>query len=144
MNANPDKFANIVYNDVVKMIQKMMAKNGGLVDLNTAMTLSMSNAVQSYLTIPNQYGKTAQQLLNENYPNIKFNILPELSSNEGEKLMLVVDSYEGMRTGVTSFTDKFFLMKLVNDTSSSYQKAAASTQGTIILRPNFVVTLVGV
>ena len=30
LNANPDKFANIVYNDVVKMIQKMMEKNGGL------------------------------------------------------------------------------------------------------------------
>ena len=144
LDANPDKFANIVYNDVVKMVQKMMSKNGGLVDLNTPMTLSMSNSVQSYLTIPNQYGKTAKELLSENYPQIKFEILPELSSNEGEKMMLVVDSYEGMRTGCTSFTDKFFLMKLVNDTSSSYQKAAASTQGTIILRPNFIVTMLGI
>lgn len=139
-----DGFANIVYNDIVKMVTKMMEKNGGLVDLNTSMKLAMSNAVQSYLTIPNVYGKTAQQLLKENYPNISIEILPELSSNEGEKLMLVVENYGGMQTGMTSFTDKFFLKRLIPDTSSYYQKAAASTQGCIILRPNFIVTLVGV
>ncbi len=38
----------------------------------------------SYLTIPNQYGKTAKVLLTENFPNLEIVQVPELSTTSGE------------------------------------------------------------
>lgn len=142
--ANPDQAANIVFNDVNKLITELFANNGGNLSVTEKMILGCSNKVLSYLTIPNAFGKTAKQLLEENYSGLVIEQLPELSTEAGEMLYLVVPELLGDQTGFSAFSEKFRLSRLVANTTSFEQKAMAGTFGTIIRRPSLVATMIGV
>lgn len=142
--ANPDSAANIVYNDVSKLYSELAANNGGHIDVNAPIVLGLSNKVISYLTIPNQYGKTAKVLLTENFPNIRIVQAPELSTASGEMLYMTVTDLYGDATGECAFAEKFRMGRLVAETSSFKQKAAAATWGCVIRRPSLVATMLGV
>lgn len=57
--AQPEKTANIVYNDINKLWAEISKNNGGLVDQNSRIILAVSNTRAPYLTEPNSFGLTA-------------------------------------------------------------------------------------
>lgn len=142
--ADPNNAATLVFNDVNKLWQELTANNGGHLDVNAPIVLGISNKMIGYLTQPNQYGKTAKVMLQENYPNIEFVQLPELSTNAGEMLYMTVRELYGDETGWSAFSMAFQLGRLVAHESSFTQKASAGTWGCVIRRPSLVATMTGI
>lgn len=144
INADPNNASTLVFNDVNKLIGELMARNGGLIDANTPMILGISNKQLNYLTQPNNFGKSALELLKGNYPALTVVQLPELSTTSGEMLYLTVPELLGDKTGETAYSRAYMLGRLVPKISSWEQKATASTFGCVIRRPNLVATMLGV
>lgn len=142
--ADPNNAATLVFNDVNKLWQELTANNGGHLDVNAPIVLGISNKMIGYLTQPNQYGKTAKVMLQENYPNIEFVQLPELSTDAGEMLYMTVRELYGDETGWSAFSMAFQLGRLVAHESSFTQKASAGTWGCVIRRPSLVATMTGI
>lgn len=142
--ADPNNAATLVFNDVNKLWQELTANNGGHLDVNAPIVLGISNKMIGYLTQPNQYGKTAKVMLQENYPNIEFVQLPELSTDTGEMLYMTVRELYGDETGWSAFSMAFQLGRLVAHESSFTQKASAGTWGCVIRRPSLVATMTGI
>lgn len=142
--ANPDKVANIVFNDVNKLWAELTANNGGHLDVNSPIILGVSNKMISYLTTPNQFGKTAKVMLQENYPNITIEQLPELSTSSGEMLYMVVPEVMGDATGFGAFSAKAVFGRVIPETSSFKQKVSAGTWGCVIRHPSLVATMTGI
>lgn len=142
--AAPSEAANIVFNDVNKLWQELTTNNGGNLDVNAPIVLGISNKMIGYLTIPNAYGKTAKTMLQENYPNIEFVQLPELSTASGEMLYMTVRELYGEPTGFCAFSAAYQLGRLVPQLSYFEQKASAGTWGCVIRRPSLVCTMTGI
>lgn len=142
--ASPAEAANIVYNDVSKLWSALTANNAGHLETNAPIVLGVSNRMISYLTIPNQYGKTAKVLLTENFPNLEIVQVPELSTTSGEMLYMTVRDLYGDETGWTAFAEKFRMGRLIPELSSYKQKASAATWGCVIRRPSLVATMLGI
>jgi hypothetical protein len=121
-----------------------MAKAGGHVDQNSPMNLGISNDMAAYLTYTNTYGKTAKEMLKENYPNLEIVTIPELSTVSGEELYLTVTEVEGISVGDTAFTEKLRLSRVVPETTSFKQKAMSGTFGTVIKQPAFIARMTGI
>lgn len=98
----------------------------------------------SYLTTPNQFGKTAKVMLQENYPNITIEQLPELSTSSGEMLYMVVPEVMGDATGFGAFSAKAVFGRIIPETSSFKQKVSAGTWGCVIRHPSLVATMTGI
>lgn len=144
VEANPTSAANIVFNDVNLLIAELMKNNGGHVSADETMILGIPNNVLAYLTIPNAYGKTALVLLKENYRNLDVVQLPELATDAGNMLYLVVPSLMGDETGFSAFSEKYRMSKLIEHTTWFEQKAMAGTYGVVIRRPTLIATMLGV
>lgn len=141
---DPDKAANYVFNDINDLIVELSEKNEGNFDQQARIILGISPGRFPYLTLPNQYGKTAAQLLKENYPNIEIVQLPELSTDGGEMLYMIVPEVLGDETGFTAFSEKYRLSRMVPHATSFEQKAFAGTWGCVIRRPSFIARMLGI
>ena len=142
--ADPNNAATLVFNDVNKLWQELSANNGGHLEVDSPIVLGISNKMIGYLTQPNQFGKTAKVMLEENYPNIKIVQLPELSTDAGEMLYMTVINLYDSDTGYCAFSRAFQLGRLIPNLSSFKQKATAGTWGCVIKRPSLVATMTGV
>lgn len=142
--ADPDTFANVCYNDINKLWVELASKNGGNIDANSRIVLAISNSAAPYLNVPNSFGLTAMAMLKQNFPSLEVVQVPELSTNSGEELYMVVPEVLGVETGNTAYGDKFRLGRLVPELSSYTQKAVGTTWGTIIRRPSLVARMLGV
>lgn len=142
--ADPNNAATLVFNDVNKLWQELTTNNGGHLDVNAPIVLGISNKMIGYLTQPNQFGKTAKVMLEENYPNIQIVQLPELSTDAGEMLYMTVTDLYGDSTGNCAFSRAFELGRLIPMLSSFEQKATAGTWGCVIRHPSLVATMTGV
>lgn len=142
--ADPDGFANVCYNDVNKLFNELSKNNAGNIDANSRIVLAISNTSAPYLNVPNSFGLTALAMLKQNFPNLEIVTVPELSTDAGEELYMVVPEVLGIETGNTAYGDKFRLGRLVPELSSFSQKAVGTTWGTIIRRPSLVARMLGV
>lgn len=141
---NPGNSANVIFADIAKLVGELMSKAGGHVDQNSPMTLGISNDMASYLTYANTYGKTAKEMLKENYPNLEIVTLPELSTVEGEELYLTATEVEGINVGDTAYSEKYRLSRVVMLETSYRQKAMSGTYGAVIKQPAFVARMTGI
>lgn len=142
--AQPEKTANIVYNDINKLWAEISKNNGGLVDQNSRIILAVSNTRAPYLTEPNSFGLTAMTMLKQSFPNIEVVQLPELTTTAGEMLYMTVPDLFGIETGICAFSEKYFLGRVVPEMSSYKQKVVGGTWGAVIRRPSLVATMLGV
>ncbi len=139
-----DGFANVCYADINKLWNDLASKNGANVDQNAHIVLAFSNAVASYLNVPNAFGLTATQMLKQNFPNMEMVQVPELSTGSGEMLYMIVPELLGTETGNCAFSDKFRMGRLVAHSSHFEQKVAGTTWGAIIKRPVLISRMLGV
>lgn len=142
--AQPEKTANIVYNDINKLWAEISKNNGGLVDQNSRIILAVSNTGAPYLTEPNSFGLTAMTMLKQSFPNIEVVQLPELTTTAGEMLYMTVPDLFGIETGICAFSEKYFLGRVVPEMSSYKQKVVGGTWGAVIRRPSLVATMLGI
>lgn len=130
--------------DISKMFYTLQARNKGLVDRSSPMTLIMSPESEVALTITNEFNVNVADLLKKNYPGIKIVTVPEYATAGGQKVQLVVDQVEGQKTWEPAFTEKMRAHPIIVELSSFKQKKSAGTWGTVIYRPGFVQGMIGV
>lgn len=141
---NAGTVANVIYNDVAKLVNELMGNNAGNVDQNTKFVLAVASDRYSYLQIPNSFGITALQMLKSNYPNMEVIQLPELATASGSMLYLSVPELFGEPTAECAFSEKMRMGTVEVKTTSFLQKAFGGTWGCVIRRPNLVSTMTGI
>lgn len=132
------KDAQGVYDDIQSLYALLISQTGGLVDRNDSMTLLLSPEAETHFTKTNQYNVNVTDQLKKNFPNMRIETAPEMSTPAGENIKLIVDSYEGVDTVEPTFTEKMRVHPMVLGLSSWRQKRSQGTVGTIIYRPIFV------
>ncbi len=135
---------NHVFNDVLKLWSELASKNGGNIDQNERIILAVSNAVVSYLSAPNQFGLTAMQMIKDNFPNLEVVQLPELSTNAGEQIKMIVPSLYGVDTMNVAFADKLRVGRVIQTVSGQKLKMVGTSWGCILKRSSLVATMTGV
>ena len=133
-----------INNDIQKLYKQLQTQAGGLIELDTPMTLAMSPLSEVYLTKTTDFNVNVSDILKKNFPNLKIVTAPEYSTTSGELVQLLVDSWEGQRTADTAFTEKLRAHPIVVQSSSFKQKKSQGTWGTIIYRPAFIAQMIGV
>ena len=135
---------NHVFNDVLKLWSELASKNGGNIDQNERIILAVSNAVVSYLSAPNQFGFTAMQMIKDNFPNLEVVQLPELSTQAGEQIKMIVPSLYGVDTMNVAFADKLRVGRVIQTVSGQKLKMVGTSWGCILKRASLVATMMGV
>ncbi len=132
------KGGQAVYDDVRAIYQELITQTQGLVDRNEKMTLLLSPEAETNFTKTNQYNVNVTDQLKKNFPNMRVETAPEMSTAAGEVIKLIVDAYEGVDTIEPTFTEKMRVHPMVLGLSSWRQKRSQGTVGTIIYRPIMV------
>lgn len=141
---NAATISNIIFNDIAKLINSMMANNAGLLDQSSEYVLAVATDRFSYLSTPNSFGLTALNLLQSNFPNLKVIQLPELVTDAGSMLYLTVPNLLGSPTAENCYSEKMRFGNMETYSTSWVQKAFAGTWGCVIRRPNLIATMLGI
>lgn len=145
---NPDGSPNATALEVLADIQSMyynaQKQAKGLITLDTKFTLAMSPLSEVAMTFTNEFKVNVADLLKKNYPNLTVKTAPEYSTAAGELVQLIADEVEGQRTATTAFTEKLRAHPMKLDLSSFKQKKSQGTWGTVIFRPIFITSMIGV
>lgn len=127
-----------VYDDIRALYEELISQTKGLVDRNERMVLVLSPEAETNFTKTNQYNVNVSDQLKKNFPNMRVETAPEMSTEAGEAIKLIVESYEGVQTVEPTFTEKMRVHPMVLGLSSWRQKRSQGTVGTIIYRPIMV------
>jgi len=134
-----------VYNDILKLFQKLVTQANGLVDQETKMTLAMSPTSRTNLGRTNEvFATNVEKMVQMNFPNLTIKTAPEYSTGSGELVQLIADELEGQRTASCAFTEKLRAHPIVIQLSSFKQKKSQGTWGTVIFRPFLISQMLGV
>jgi|SRR5579859_385275 len=141
--------ADVIYADVLRLVQQMIAQGNGLVDAETAYTMGISPGNVTNFNNTNQFNVNVYDQIKKNFPNLKIVTIPEFALNGGggaggtELVQLIADNVEGQRTCEAAFTEKMRAHAMVVKTSSWEQKKSQGTWGVIFYRPVFVAQMYG-
>lgn len=133
-----------VYTDIAAIFAQLVTQTGGILDMDTSMTLAMSPAMSVNLTKTNQYNVNVTDQLKKNFPNLKVQTAVEYSTTGGELVQLIADKLAGQDTGYGAFSDKMHAHAVVVDLSSFRQKKSGGTWGAIIRMPMAIAQMLGV
>lgn len=121
---------------------RLIGQTKGLVDRDARMVLLLSPQNEVNLLKTNQYNVNVVDQLKKNFPNMRIETAPEMSTAAGELVYLIVEEYEGVRTIEPTFTEKMRVHPMVLGLSSWQQKRSQGTVGAIIYRPLMVASLI--
>jgi hypothetical protein len=139
----------VIYADILRLVQQLIAQGNGLIDAETSMTMGISpgNAVNFNNT--NQYNVNVYTQIKTNFPNLKIVTVPEFAIAGGggaggtEFVQLIAENIEGQKTCEAGFTEKMRAHAIVTKTSSWEQKKSQGTWGTVIYQPFAIAAMVG-
>lgn len=132
-----------VLNDVQKIYKQLQTQAGGLVELDTKMTLAMSPISEVALTKTTEFNVNVSDILKKNFPNMTIKTAPEYTTASGELVQLIADEVEGQHTVDVAFTEKLRAHPIVVGSSNFKQKKSQGTWGAIIYRPAFISQMIG-
>lgn len=135
--------AQEINTDVQKLYKQLQTQMGGLVQLDSPLTLALSPISEVYLTKTTDFNVNVADILKKNFPNLKVKTAPEYTTTSGEFAQLILDDAEGQRTADTAFTEKLRAHPIVVAMSSFKQKKSQGTWGTIIYRPAAIALMIG-
>ena len=136
--------AQEINTDIQKLYKQLQTQMGGLLELDSKMTLAMSPISEVYLTKTTDYNVNVADILKKNFPNLTIKTAPEYSTASGELAQLILDEAEGQRTADTAFTEKLRAHPIVVASSSFKQKKSQGTWGTIIFRPAAIAQMLAI
>jgi hypothetical protein len=137
--------ANEIYTDIQSLFSLVVSQSGGLVEMDSPMTLAMSPASSVALTTTNQYNVNVEDLLKKNFPKLRIETAQQyLNTSAGNMVQLIVDELDGQKTGFCAFTEKMRAHKMVVKMSSFEQKKSQGSWGAIIFQPFAISSMVGV
>jgi hypothetical protein len=133
-----------VYADIQAIYKQLQTQANGLVELDTAMTLSMSPTSEVALTKVTEFNVNVMDMIKKNFPNLKVKTAPEYSTDSGELVQLMADEIQGQRTASVAFTEKLRAHPIIVQSSSFKQKKSQGTWGGIIFRSFLIAQMLGV
>lgn len=156
-----DNATNIeIYNDILKMLQRLVTQLDGIIDMGSPVTLVIPNSRQVLLNRTNDYSKPVTALLKDAMPNIRIAVAPELglqadgapaipssiagSGPAGNMMQMFVETLGGTRTIECAFPMRLRAHRLQTHASSYTQKMSTGTWGAVIRRPVAIAQMVGI
>lgn len=153
-NGAPAATANEVYNDVVSLVEQLIAQTNGVIDLDSKLILAMSPSSQVALTFTNSFGVNVKALLKENYPNMEILTAPQYGvqtannsqgySTAGNVIQLFAKEVNGQQVAYAAFSEKLRAHKLIAEPSAWMQKYTSGSWGVILRMPFAVTGMIGV
>lgn len=144
VNGKPNATALEVIADIQALYTQLQTQANGLVELDSKMTLAMSPVSEVALTFTTEFNVNVSDILKKNFPNMTVKTAPEYNTASGQLVQLIADEVEGQRTATTAFTEKLRAHPIKIELSSFKQKKSQGTWGTVIFRPIFIASLLGV
>lgn len=151
---SPAATANEVYNDILALVQKVIAQTNGAVDLQAKMTLAMSPSSQEAMLFANSFGVYVKNLLKEGLPNLTVKTAVQygaqtISNSQGYSavgnvVQLIVDEVDGQKVAYPAYNEKMRAHKIIPELSAWKQKMTGGTWGTILRLPIGVAGMIGV
>lgn len=125
-----------IFGDIQKIVDDLITKSQGLITANDKFKLGLSPALLGRLNTVNTYGKSAAELMKQNYPNMEVVVIPEFhAEGTGDYAFVVADEVLGQKTGECVTPQKLRTFQVVPEASSFKQKAAAATCGFRLYMP---------
>lgn len=150
----PNATPNEVYNDVLQLIQKLIAQGNGAIDQESPMTLSLSPSRVQALSFANSFGVFVKELIKEGYPNLKITTAPQYGtqtatntqgfSAAGEVMQIKVDNIIRQDVAYAAFNEKLRAHKIIPESSAWSQKYTSGTWGCITRMPVGVAGMIGI
>lgn len=139
-----NKTAAGIYADVQAMWKQAQTQLKGIVSRDARMVLAMAPDVESNLTKTNQYNVNVSDQIKKNFPNMRIETAVQYDTLSGQLVQLIVEEIDGVPTAECCYSMKLRAFRIVQDTSSAYQKFGGGTYGTVIYRPTGVIQMLGV
>lgn len=133
-----------VYTDIVSLYKQLVSQTGGLVELDTPMTLAMTPAVSVALTYTNQYNVNVVDQIKKNFPNMRVETATQYAVTGGNLVQLIADSIDGEKTGYCAFNEKLRAHPVVVGESNYRQKKTSGTWGAVVRVPVAIAGMLGV
>ena len=153
-NGSPAATANEVYNDIVALVERVIAQNNGAVDIQSKMTLAMSPQSQVAMTFANSFGVYVRALLKDGFPNLTVKTAVQYGAQTtqnsqgysavGNAMQLIVDEIGGQKVAYPAYNEKMRAHKLVGELSSWKQKMTAGSWGVILRMPVGISGMLGI
>jgi len=139
------KDGTLVYQDIVTLVARLIANNRGLIDENSLMKLGVGPSAVAYLQNVNALGnRGAIEMIKSAFPNMEIVTIPEFDSVNGGLVQIKAEELGGQKVGECVYGQKLLTYPLYVEHSTSSQKLAAGSLGTIIYMPSAIVQMVGV
>ena len=135
---------DVVYADILRIFIQLQTQANGTIDQNEKMCLALSPTASVALNKTNQYNVNVTDQLKKNFPNMRVEVAPEYATTGGQLVQMIAENVEGQETATTAFTEKMRAHAIVRDTSSFLQKKSQGSWGTVIFRPVFIASMLGV
>lgn len=135
-----------VYADIQTLFYALVGQTDGLVelDMESKLVLAMSPSSQVALTAVNSFNVDVFDILEKNFPNMRFETAVQYATAAGNLVQLIAEDVEGQESGYAAFTEKLRAHAIVRHTSSFEQKMSQGTWGAIIRQPFAFVQMLGV
>jgi hypothetical protein len=130
--------------DLQKLFVQLQIQMGGLLKQTDRIKVVLSPGRLAYLTTVNSFGIMPIQSIKVAYPNLEFVAVPEYSTQAGELMQMIGESYDGMETGQLAFTEKMRAHPVIAALSGWQQKKSGGTWGAIIRRPVCIAQMLGI
>jgi hypothetical protein len=151
---NPNATANEVYNDLIAVVNKLVAQTNGALDVKSKMTLAMSPQSEIAMTFTNSFGVSVADLMKKGYPNITVKTAPQYGtqsatnpqgySTAGNVMQLIADKVQGQTVAYAAYNEKLRSHKLIPQLSAWEQKQTSGTWGTILRSPVATAGMIGI
>lgn len=153
-NGAPAATANEVYNDIVALVERLIAQTNGTVNKKDEMILAMSPGSEVATTFTNSFGVNVSDLLAKNFPNMKIKTAVQYGiqntnnaqgySTAGNVMQLIVTKIQGQQVAYAAFNEKMRAHKIVPELSAWKQKMTSGVWGTITRIPMGIVGMIGI
>lgn len=137
--------AQEVLNDIAKLFKRLQSQAGGVVALDSQMTLAMSPTAQAAgMTKVSDFNVSVPDQLKKLYPNLRMVTAVEYVSDAGQMVQLIGKASDGQPTADAAFTEKLRTHPIVIDLSAFKQKKSQGTWGAVIYQPFLIASMLGV
>ena len=153
-NGSPAATANEVYNDILAIVEKIIAQTNGTVDMEQPMTLALSPQSALAMKFANSFGVYVEDLLKKGFPKMKIKTAvqygAQTSTNSqgyspvGNVVQVIVDEIDGQKVAYPAYNEKMRAHKLVGELSSWKQKMTGGVWGTVTRMPLGIAGMIGV
>lgn len=153
-NGSPAATANEVYNDILAVVEQIIAQTNGAVDMEQEMTLALSPQSALAMKFANSFGVYVEDLLKKGFPKMKIKTAVQYgaktSANSqgyspvGNVFQVIVNEIEGQKVVYPAYNEKMRAHKIVPELSSWKQKMTSGTWGTVMRLPVGIGGMIGV